>query len=80
MYSVNIGLICLHSNKGVFCSVQNDKFLDWSELKALADDKLNLAEKMKFVFRGVEKLWEKEEILVSSIFSVVYSVFQSLLL
>ena len=27
----------------------NDKMLDWSKLKALANDKINLTEKMKFV-------------------------------
>ena len=33
-------------------SLPNDKFLDMSKLKGFADDKLNVAEKMKFVEKG----------------------------
>ena len=33
----------------------NDKFLDCSEFKAFADDKINVTEKLKFVLGGVEK-------------------------
>ena len=32
------------------------KFLDWSKLKAFADDKLNLAEKLKFVLGRIENI------------------------
>ena len=28
--------------------VSNDKFLDWSKLKAFADDKINVNKKLKF--------------------------------
>ena len=31
-------------------SLPNDKILDWSKLKAIADDKINTTEKLKFVF------------------------------
>ena len=34
----------------------NDKILDWSKLKALADDKVQLTEKLKFVFGRVENI------------------------
>ena len=45
----NRGVIFLYrmslcSMKTGLHSLPNDNFLDWSELKALADDKLNLAE------------------------------------
>ena len=30
-------------------SVPNDKVLDWSKLKACADDKINVTESLKFV-------------------------------
>ena len=33
-------------------SFPNDQFLDWSKLKALADDKLNVTEKLKIVWAG----------------------------
>ena len=44
-----------------FNSLPNNKFLDWSKLKAFADDKLNLAEKLKFVLGRVENILEKGE-------------------
>ena len=34
---------------GSFNSIPNDKFFDWSKFKALADDKVNVTEKLKFV-------------------------------
>ena len=33
-------------------SLPNAKMLDWSKLKALADDKINEAQKLKFVSGG----------------------------
>ena len=41
--------------KHVLSSLPNDKYLDWSKLKAFADDKSNVAEKLKFVLGKVEK-------------------------
>ena len=35
-------------------SLSNDKFLDWSKLKELADYKINATEKLKFVLGWVE--------------------------
>ena len=32
-----------------FNSLLNDKFLDWTELKAFADDKITVTENLKFV-------------------------------
>ena len=37
-----------------FNSLPNEKFLDWSKLKAFADDKIKLAEKLTFLFGRVE--------------------------
>ena len=39
-----------------FNSLPNNKFLDWSKLKAFVDDKLNLAEKLKFDLGQVENI------------------------
>ena len=36
-------------------SLPNNKIMDWSKLKALADNKLNSTEKMKFVLGWVKK-------------------------
>ena len=42
-------------------SLPNDKFLDWSKLKAVADDISNVPEKLKFVLGRVENIVGKEE-------------------
>ena len=51
-----LSLICLWIN-----SLPNDKILDWSKLKALADGKINVTEKLKFVLRRVENIVGKGE-------------------
>ena len=57
--------MCFKNNfpvdKGVLNSLPNDKILDWSKLKALADDNINLAEKLKFVLERVENIAGKGE-------------------
>ena len=50
-------LLCTYS----FKSVPHRKVLDWSKLKAFADNKLNLAEKLKFVLGRVENIVGKGE-------------------
>ena len=37
-------------------SLPNNKFLEWSKLKAFADDKIKVAEKLKFVLDKVENI------------------------
>ena len=44
-----------------FNSLPNDNFLDWFKLKALADDKIYVAEKLKFVLGRVENIMGKKE-------------------
>ena len=44
-----------------FNSLPNDRILDWSKLKAFADDKINVTEKLKFVFERVENIVGKGE-------------------
>ena len=39
----------------------NNKVLDWSKLKALAADKINVTEKLKLIFRRVESILAKEK-------------------
>ena len=39
----------------------NDNILDWSKLKALADDKLNVTHKLKFVSERIENILGKGE-------------------
>ena len=39
----------------------NDKILDWSKLKALADEKMNVTEKLNFVLGRVENIVGKGE-------------------
>ena len=45
----------------VLNSLQNDKILDWSKLKAFADDKINVNQKLKSVLAWVENFVGKEE-------------------
>ena len=44
-----------------FNFLPNNKFLDWSKLKAFADNKRNLAEKLKFILGRVENIVGKGE-------------------
>ena len=40
----------------MFNTLPNDKVVDQSKLKALADNKMNVARKLKFVLRRVENI------------------------
>ena len=42
-------------------SLPNSKILDWSKVKAFADDKINVTEKLKFVLGRVENMVGKGE-------------------
>ena len=42
-------------------SLPNDKFLDWSKLKAFADNNINVTKKLKFVLERVENIVGKGE-------------------
>ena len=44
-----------------FDFLQNDKILDWSKLKAFADDKIYVTEKLKFILGRIENIAEKGE-------------------
>ena len=48
-------------NNLVVYSLPNDKILEWSKLKASADDKINSAKMIIFVFNRVENIVEKGE-------------------
>ena len=62
-----------------FNPLPNDKILDWSKLKAFADDKMNLAEKLKLLPGRVENIVGKGENADTSIFSFSHNVFKSFL-
>ena len=59
-------------------SLQKDNILDWSKLKAFADDKIKVLKMMIFVFYMVENIVEKEKMLATSIFSYSHNVFKEL--
>ena len=46
---------------GNFNSLPNDSFLNWSKLKVIADDKINVAQKMKPVSGRIENIVGKGE-------------------
>ena len=74
-HSTNFGLV--HINP-----LPNDNFLDWSNLKAFADDKTKVTETQKFFLEWVNKKHRGKtgEMLVTSIFSFSNYVFNRLLL
>ena len=39
-----------------FNPLPNDQFLDWSKLEALADEKMNVTQKLNFVLESVENI------------------------
>ena len=72
---LNRGYCSLYSL--VINSLPNNKILDQSEFKAFADDKIILFSRNWNSFREEWKtLWEKEKMLVTSIFSFSHNVFK----
>ena len=61
-----------------FNSLSNDKLLDWSKLKSLMDNKINVTEKSKFVFGQVENIMGKGENAGYQHFLLFAQCFQSL--
>ena len=57
----------------------DDNILDWSKLKAFADDKLNVTKMIISVFDRVENIVGKGEIACTSNFSFSHNVFKRLL-
>ena len=55
--------------------LQNDKILDWSVLKAFADNKINGTEKLKLFWEEQEKIVAKGQMLVTSIENAGYKHF-----
>ena len=45
----------------VFNPIPDEKILDWSKLKAFADDKSNVTQNIKFVFHRVGNIVGKKE-------------------
>ena len=61
-------------------SLSNNRTFDRSKLKALADDKSKEAQMTKLTFKEQKTLWEKGEILVTSISSFPQNAFKGLYL
>ena len=53
--------IFVHVSGNKFNSLPNDKTLDWSKLKALADDKINVNEVLKICLGRIENIVGKGE-------------------
>ena len=53
--------LTLVDNKTNFNSLPNDKILDCSKLKAFADDKINVTQKLMFQVRRVQNIVGKGE-------------------
>ena len=59
----------------MFYSLPNDKFLDWSKLKAFAYSKINVNDKLKFGLGRVENIVGKGENAGYPAFSAFPTVF-----
>ena len=57
-------------------SLPNYKILDWSKLKAFADDKIKVTEKLKFVLERVENIVGRGENAAFQHFLLVSQCFQ----
>ena len=64
----------------MFNFLPNNKILDWSKLKAFADDKINVNQKLNFVLGRVENIVGNGEIAHYKQFLLFPSVFERLLL
>ena len=53
--------LCLAASRLCINSLLNGKFLNWSKLKELPDDKIYMTEKFKFVLGRVENIVGKRE-------------------
>ena len=74
-------LTCLFSVSGInnycFNPLPDDKIVDWSKLKQIADDNLKFEENGRKLFKPVENtVGKKENLLVTSNFSFSHSVFK----
>ena len=54
----------------------NKNILDIYKLEAFEYDIIKVVQKLRSVFERVEKLWEKDNVLVTNIFSVFYNTFK----
>ena len=61
-------------------SLPNKKILDWSKLKAFADNIMNLNEKLKLVLGRIENIVEKGENAGYQHFLLSHNIFKSFLL
>ena len=59
-------------------SLPNDNILNWSKLKAFADDKINVTHTLEFVLRRVENIVEKGENVGYQHFLLFQQCFQKL--
>ena len=57
-------------------SLPNDKILKQPKLKAFADEKINVTKNCNLFWEMQKTLWEKQKMLVTSIFSFSHNVFK----
>ena len=72
---LNPGTLDYESNTLPLCQVGPPRVTFWL---GFADHKINVTKNLKFVFRRVENIVDKEKMLVTSIFSFSHNVFKRL--
>ena len=73
-------LIMVYSTLTEINSLPNDKILDWSKLKAFADNKITMNEKLKFALKSVGKNCGKRRKCWLPAFSSFPTMFSKVLL
>ena len=68
--------LCKKKSQVMVNSLPEDRILDWSKLKAFADDKIKVLGVKIFGFDRYENIMEKEKMLVTCIFSFSLNVFK----
>ena len=71
------GLKVTHIMEFFSNSLPNDKILDKSNLRDLADNKISVTKKLNFFWKEWKTLQEMEKMLVTNIFSLSHNVFKS---
>ena len=60
-YLLKLAKVSLSMEMSCINSLPHNKILDWSKLKAFADDNINVTESLKFVLRMFENILGKGE-------------------
>ena len=76
IFTYHLYIFTKRQNFRLVLNLPNKKIIDWSKLKAFADDKMSVSEKLKFVLGRKESFVGKGENFFTSIFSFSHNGYQ----